>query len=231
VPTQPAQIRATDVLSGQQLIGNFTIVRNQNGDQFITVVPDTATITGSDVNTCSAGVVVDYRIYGGTPPYRVTPSFPGTIILLNSTVAASGGFFEVRTNGSCVNPLVFSILDAAGKQTTATLINTPGTAPAGGGGGGSGTLLVTPTLGSATDPCAGGSWTATISGGTPPYNITQVSPTPPPLATFPSTLAGPGTVTFSGLTGPSGVVVYTFNVRDGFSPANNQSITVTCLAP
>ena len=82
-----AQLRATDLATGQSLIGNFTIVRNQDGSQFITVIPDTATITGSSAGGgCSAGAVVDYRIYGGTPPYRVTSSFPGAVAILKSQV-------------------------------------------------------------------------------------------------------------------------------------------------
>ncbi|MEP7064221.1 MAG: hypothetical protein ABI881_17675 [Betaproteobacteria bacterium] len=232
VPTQPAQIRATDVTTGQVLIGNFTIVRNQNGAAFITVIPDTATITNGDQAGCSAGAVVDYRIYGGTPPYRVTSSFPGAVSILNSIVAVSGGFFEVRTNGTCVDPLTFSILDSAGKQTTASLVNSPGTPSSGGGGGGGSTaLFVTPTtLGSNTTSCAS-TFTINISDGNPPYNISQVSPATP-LASFPSSLAGPGTATFSGLGGVSGaVVVYTFNIHDSLSPATNVPVTITCLVP
>jgi hypothetical protein len=232
VPTQPAQIRGTDVASGQALVGNFTIVRNQNGDAFITIIPDTATISNGSNVGCSAGFIVDYRVYGGTPPYRVTSSFPGAVSILNTTVAASGGFFEVRTNGTCVNPLTFSILDSAGKQTTASLVNTPGTGT--GGGGGTSPLLVTPTSqGSAAAPCSG-TFSVTISGGTPPYNISQTSSTSPPyaLASFPSTLAGPGTATFSGLTGPSGTVNYTFLVSDAsFSPPTGTDITITCSVP
>jgi hypothetical protein len=232
VTTQPAQIRATDVATGQALIGNFTIVRNQDGSQFITVIPDTATIT-SPTTSCSAGAVVDYRIYGGTPPYRVTSSFPGAVSILNSTVAASGGFFEVRTNGTCVDPLTFSILDSAGKQTTATLTNSPGSGS--GGGGGTSSLVVTPVnQGNNTTSCAG-TFTVSISGGTPPYNISQTSTSVAPyaLANFPNTLAAAGTASFSGLTGPSGsAVTYTFFVSDSqFSPVTGTDISITCLVP
>jgi hypothetical protein len=233
VPTQPAQIRATDVTTGQVLVGNFTIVRNQNGAAFITIIPDTATITNGDQAGCSAGAVVDYRIYGGTPPYRVTSSFPGAVSILNSIVAISGGFFEVRTNGTCVDPLTFSILDSAGKQTTASLINSPGTPPASGGGG-AGTLLVTPpSLGNATASC-NGPFQFAVSGGNPPYTIQSGTiPAGYDPATFPVSLAAPGTfdVTQLGLNGPTGVVVtYTFKIRDGFSPANTQQVSVTCLS-
>ena len=46
-----------------------------------TVVPSTATITGAFKGECSSGVRVDYYIYGGTPPYRVTSTFPDAITL------------------------------------------------------------------------------------------------------------------------------------------------------
>lgn len=198
VNTQPAQIRATDVSSGQALIGNFTIVRNQNGAAFITVVPNTATITGRDTVTCSSGVAVDYRIYGGTPPYRVTSSFPQTITIINPVVNESGGYFEAITNGSCVDPIVFSILDSAGRQTTATLSNKPGTAdppPV------APSLVVTPTtFGNLTTSCVGNTYTIAVSGGNVPYNITILSrPVGSLYPTFQSTLATSGTVDFSGL--------------------------------
>ena len=45
-------------------------------------------------------------------------------------MTTSGGFFEVATNGTCVDPQVFSIFDAVGLQTTAQLFNLAGTAAA-----------------------------------------------------------------------------------------------------
>ena len=237
VTTQPAQLRATDVATGQALIGNFTIVRNQDGSQFITVIPDTATITGGTPPACSSGAVVDYRIYGGTPPYRVTSSFPGAVNILNSTVAVSGGFFEIRTNGTCVNPLTFSILDSAGKQTTATLINSPAAGSTGGGGSGTGqgTLLVDPTtLGSATTACTGASFTVQISGGTPPYNISQtvagVS-----AREFPEHARDSrhGDASAASAAPPASSATYTFSITDAglFSPPNRRRVTITCLVP
>ena len=126
-PTQFAQLKVTDLATGQQLTGNFLIQQVTDGSKILSVVPGTAKITGAFKGECSAGVPVDYYIYGGTPPYRITPSFPSAIIMVNTTVNASGGFFEVITNGSCVDPLTFSILDATGRQITATISNVEGT--------------------------------------------------------------------------------------------------------
>src|SRR5205085_2401739 len=84
-------------------------------------------VSGAFKDSCSTGFRIDYFIYGGTPPYRVTSTFPNAVTLVNSTVNVSGGSFQAVTNGACVDPLVFSILDATGLQTTATLTNIPGT--------------------------------------------------------------------------------------------------------
>ena len=86
-PTQFAQLRVTDLTSGQQLTGNFLIQQVTDGSKILTVVPERApTITAAFKGECSTGFPTDYYIYGGTPPYRVTSTFPAAVTLLNSTV-------------------------------------------------------------------------------------------------------------------------------------------------
>jgi hypothetical protein len=174
-PTQPAQIRATDVTSGQQQIANFTVVNSTvAGQSPLTVIPATATITGATATTCSTGFRIDYFIYGGNPPYTVSSTFPASVVLVNTTVPKSGGFFEAITNGACVDPLQFTIVDSAGKQTSATLVNKVGTTTA----PPPTVLLLTPPTVADTTGCAGKTYSFLISGGTPPYNVTQAtSPT------------------------------------------------------
>src|SRR5262249_45440455 len=150
---------------------SFTIVQTTNGAAVLTIVPATATITAAYNNMCSTGFHVDYYIYGGTPPYRVTSSFPDGVVIVNPVVTTSGGFFEAITNGACVHPLPSSIFAAVGLQTTAPLINQPGTAapptapppPA---------LTISPSSVSLTETSAGSGCNAgfVIAGGTPPYN-------------------------------------------------------------
>jgi hypothetical protein len=191
VPTQPAQIRATDLTTGNAVTAAFTIVQQTDGSAILSVIPATATITGPDKNTCSIAVRVDYFIYGGTPPYHIAPSFPDTVTMVNTTVSASGGSFEVITNGSCVNPLTFTIVDAIGRQTTAQLINSLGTAtpppppsPA---------IQVTPPSASA-NPCTAAtpSFGFTITGGTPPFSVASSDGV---VTTSPVTTS-PGSFTF-----------------------------------
>ena len=125
--TQFAQLLVTDLTSGQQRTLNFVIQQVVDGTQVLSVVPDEANITGAFKGECSAGFRTDYFIYGGTPPYRVSSTFPASVTLVNSIVNANGGFFEAITNGGCVDPLTFTIVDATGRQTTASLRNVEGT--------------------------------------------------------------------------------------------------------
>jgi hypothetical protein len=217
--TQPAQIRATDVTSGQGQISDFTVVNSTVGTQSpLTVIPDTATITTALANICSTGFRIDYYIYGGSPPYTVASTFPGSVVLVNSIVQNSGGFFEAITNGTCVNPLQFTIVDSAGKTASATLINNPGSgtppAPA--------ALKITPS--SVTDAaCTGKTFTFVITGGSPNYNVTA----------SPSGTATPQIVTSSGgTTGIGGLVTgggaTNVIIVDSGSPQQTVTATITC---
>jgi hypothetical protein len=193
VPTQPAEIRATDLTTGNSVTASFTIVQQTDGSAILSVIPATATITGPDNAHCSVGVRVDYFIYGGTPPYHVAPSFPDAITMVNTTVFGSGGSFEVITNGSCVNPLTFTIVDAIGRQTTAQIINSLGTTPA--PPPPSPPLQVVPPSAS-TSPAVCTALTPsfgfTITGGTPPFSVASSDGV---VTTSPVTTS-PGSFTF-----------------------------------
>lgn len=215
-PTQFAQLSVTDLTSGQQIIGNFLIQQVTDGSKILSVVPSTATITGAFLGECSIGFRTDYFIFGGTPPYHITSTFPASIVLSTNTVNVAGGFFEATTNGACVDPLTFSIVDATGRQTTAELHNVPGTtarpvivAPA---------LAITPASVPAT-PCTAKTFTFIASGGTPSYGAV-VTPTPPGTA-----LVAGNKITVSGLTAAG---TYSVTVFDQSSPQKTASATITC---
>lgn len=215
-PTQMAQLRATDLTSGQALVGNFLIQQVTDGTTVLTVVPAEATITSAFKGVCSSGFTTEYFIYGGTPPYRVTSTFPSAVTLNTSTVNVAGGSFQATTNGTCVDPLNFSIVDATGLQTTAKLINKAGDtdAPA------SPALAVTPASVAVTAPstCAGRTFQFIATGGTPAYSAI-VTPTP---ATAP-TISG-STISVSGLS----TGTWTVTVADQSSPQKTATATVTC---
>ena len=220
-PTQPALLRATELTTGNQQTALFTIVQTINGSAVLSIVPSTATITGPDTSTCSSGVRVDYFIYGGTPPYTVVSTFPGGVTLVNSTVLAPGLPFTAITNGSCVNPLTFSIRDAIGLQTTATLINTPGTSPP---------PTAPPSALDASPATQSISCATTanvlITGGNPPYNVSAsavVGGSTVPILSSPS-LASPGFELISGMTPGT----YNFLVTDSSTPQAAVAFHITC---
>jgi hypothetical protein len=222
--TQPALIRATDVTSGNQVTGQFTIVQTIDGAAVLSVIPATATITSASATACSTGFPIDYFIYGGTPPYRVTTTFPSAVTLVNSTVTTSGGFFEAITNGTCVDPLTFSIFDSVGLQTTATLQNLlgAGTPPP------PAALAVAPAAyGAAATPVANctlaSGFDFVISGGTPPFSATTTGGT----ATPNPVLATPGNVK---ITYPVGVTpgAHPVVIADSSSPQKTATATVFC---
>jgi hypothetical protein len=223
-PTQPGLLRATELTTGEEQTAQFTIVQTINGGAILSVVPSTATITGAFINQCSAGFRVDYYIYGGTPPYRVTSTFPQAVQLLGTPVLVAGGAFTAITNGTCVNPLVFSIVDAVGLQTTATLINQPGTATPPGPTPPQALSILPSSITFAL--CAGKSVQFTIIGGTPPYNVS--TSTPGILVTPPIVNKSGGTT----LVGPfaAGASTTSVVVIDNGSPQLSATATVTCTA-
>jgi hypothetical protein len=220
-PTQYAQLRVTELTSGQQLIGNFLIQQRTDGSGILTVVPSSATINGVFKDICSSGARVDYYIYGGTPPYRVTPSFPDGVTLINPVVTTNGGFFEAVTNGECVNPLTFSIVDATGRQTTATLNNLEGTEEVPGPVPPPALQVSPPTYPNSV--CTGQTFKFTVFGGTPPYNVSATKGVVNPASV---TTSG-GTTLVSGLVNGSGITSVLF--LDSSVPQLNVTATITCI--
>jgi hypothetical protein len=221
-PTQPGILRATEVASGNSVNGVFTIVQATSGSAILSVVPPTATITGAFANQCSTNFRIDYYIYGGTAPYTVSSTFPAAVTLVNPVVPVSGGFFTAITNGTCVNPLVFTIVDSVGRQITASLINQAGTAtpptpptPA--------ALAITPTTATGTN-CGNKTFQFLVTGGTPPYSVGAVT-TPPPSPPTAATESN-GTVSVTGI--PNGASTTSVVVQDQSSPQKSATATITC---
>ena len=223
VPTQPAQIRATDLTTGNSVTASFTIVQQTDGSAILSVVPPTATITGTFVNQCSSGFRIDYFIYGGTPPYSVSSTFPTAVGIVNSTVFFSGGAFEAVTNGTCVNPLTFTIVDATGRQTTAQLINAPGTTvippptpPT--------ALKIAPAAAPPTSCAAGQDFVFVVTGGTPNYNA-FISPTTG-AALVPSAPGDPPNSFRFHVTAMAST--FAVGAVDSGSPQQSATATITC---
>ena len=222
-PTQPAELRATEVTTGNSVVGNFTIVQVTDGSAILSVIPATATILGPDTATCTSGFRVDYYVYGGTPPYHVAATFPAGVTLVNSVVTSPGGFFEAVTNGTCVNPLTFTIVDAVGRQVTSQLINQPGTAAPPTAPGPA--VAVSPpsySVGPGANSCTGKTFVFVITGGTPPFSVAAAGGT---VDTNP-VKTSPGQFGVSGLTDGSGA--HTIFIGDASKPQQTVTATVTC---
>jgi hypothetical protein len=228
--TQLGVIRATDVTSGNQVTGQFTITQVTDGSAVLSVIPNgTTTITGPQANVCSAGVRVSFYIFGGTPPYSVAATFPDNVTLVGVPVLANGGHFDAITNGACFVNMPFAITDATGRTipgaNSPLLTNEPGTAvptpppaPA--------ALAVAPSTVSVT-ACAGKTLQFTVTGGTPPYSATlALNPavSPAPVLSFSSSLLN---VAFGATPVPAGTSG-TLAITDASVPQRSATATITC---
>jgi hypothetical protein len=125
---QTAIVQATDVSTGAFVRGTFVIVSVSAGNTAdLLVIPDTVTITGPDRLTCSSGVPSTFFIFGGQPPYTISNTFPGSVLVSPTVVLTSGAGFTVTTTGACVDPVVIGITDSAGHTVTVRLSNNLGT--------------------------------------------------------------------------------------------------------
>ena len=236
--TQIGVIRATDVTTGNQVTGQFTIVQVTNGASILSMIPNgNTTITGPLKDVCSSGVRVTFYIFGGTPPYTVRVPFPDAVILNGVPVLTNGGGFTVTTNGSCFDSMQFSVTDATGRTIPAgsspTLTNAVGTfvppapptppAPAG--------LTLSPGNVNVVGSCNGKTVQFVATGGTTPYSSSIIlNPQTTPVTTPVVTKSSNGTVftiTFPA-TPTIGSSTATFTITDLSSPQKTASSTITC---
>ncbi|HEX7326928.1 MAG TPA: hypothetical protein VF428_00115 [Casimicrobiaceae bacterium] len=181
-PTQIATIRATDIASGESIVGQFTIAQYTNGSATLTVLPSTVAFTGPDKATCNAGGQASFYIFGGTPPYTVASTAPQVITIKGAPVLKSGGSFTITTTGVCTSNdgVTLIITDASGRVATSpTVTNGFGSAdappPA---------LVVTPASLSGT--CSAGStFTFLATGGTGTYT-NSINPQPAGVTVTPT---------------------------------------------
>jgi hypothetical protein len=223
-PTQIATIRATDITSGNQVTGNFLIQQVTDGSTILSVIPTgTVTIDGPNDSTCSSGVVVQYYIFGGTPPYKVAATFPQVVTISPAVVQTNGGGFTATTNGSCFVNMQYAITDATGRTlpggSSPLLTNefgkTAAPPPA--------AMTVSPAAVAST-ACTGKTFQFVVVGGAPPYSV-SASPAGPIIAPSPVPTAGTP-VSVSGLATGSGITTITF--VDSSTPKLVKSVTITC---
>jgi hypothetical protein len=127
---QIATIRATDIATGAFRTATFFIKQSTvGGGEFVTVPPEWK-VSGTYKGTCPGGIV-DYLIFGGTPPYAIRSSAP--------LVADASPAFTAEENpsrftvtfaetpcGASGYQVIFTVTDASGLSIQSILTNTPG---------------------------------------------------------------------------------------------------------
>ena len=111
-PTQVATLTSTDTVSGLVRRTNFNIVQTTDGAGILSSLPSGATtFTGAkgaagQPGVCPSGGIVDYYIYGGTPPYIVVSPLPQFLTVSPSVVNTNGGSFRVTQSGCGASQLI-----------------------------------------------------------------------------------------------------------------------------
>ena len=171
---------------------------------------------------CSTGFATDYYIYGGTPPYRVTSTFPteryaGQPDRQHQRRILRGDHQRhVRRSADVLDPRRDRSADDRALHNVEGTEDAPTPTPPA-------ALAVSPTT-VTNDACTGKTFTFFAFGGTPPYNVRPSSGTASPQTVA---TAG-GNTRISGLTTGSGDTTILF--LDASSPQKSASATITCSA-
>lgn len=209
--TQVATIQSTDAATGLTRRFNFNIVQQVSGVGILSTLPSgditfkgakgTAGNPPSD-GFCPGGgfAQVDYYVFGGTPPYRITSPLPLLATVTPDVVTQNGGRFSVNLNGCGKTTII--VTDATNRAIETSSIEgqqgdkgdttTPPTSsfPAGGG--------VSP---SAVSIACGSSASLTLVG-TGSYTSTVATGGGAGFSVSPSAGSLPNTVTVRASTGP-----------------------------
>ena len=130
-PNQTALLQITDLGSGAFQRTSFVIVQTTAASPGFFATPTSVTFQGRLENECATGGNATFYIFGGSPPYTISNTSPGTFQVSRDFVSFSGGNFQVILNGSgtCIAepgaPVI--IRDTTGRTVTVTVANIPGT--------------------------------------------------------------------------------------------------------
>ena len=127
---QIATIRATDVASGAFRFATFFIKQAAvGGGQFVTIPPEWV-ITNTYKSECAGGVV-DYLIFGGTPPYAIRSSAPLVARASPAVTAVENPSrftvsFDASVSCGTGYQVIFTVTDNTGLTIQPILTNTAG---------------------------------------------------------------------------------------------------------
>jgi hypothetical protein len=130
-PNQTAILQATDVSSGAFRQVGVVIAQSTGTSPGFFASPSSVTFTGPNQGSCASslatpGLAATFFIFGGVPPYTITSPSSG-LVVTRDTVGFSGGSFDVRPTGVCLDNIPIVIRDTSGHSTTVTVSNVVGT--------------------------------------------------------------------------------------------------------
>lgn len=221
-PTQYAQFRMTDIVSGNYRDFTFVILNSTSGNTALSTLPSSITLTGADSTKCGTGLV-NLFVFGGTPPYRASTTFPNSISITPPIINQSGDAFTVSVFNPnfCLAPGNIIVTDATGANVTVDVTTSPGTTPP--------VLPLTVIPGSSClqdNPGPGNTITVLVSGGAATKLLSSSAPSF--AGVLPATMTGSGTFTitaganYAALPGPPPAVgtAVTISVTDGVTPTS-----------
>jgi len=229
-PTQVATIQSTDVATGLSRRYNFNIIQQISGAGVLSTLPSGGvTLKGAKGGAgqdgfCPSGpfAVVDYYIFGGTPPYVVASPLPALASPIPSVVTSSGGRFTAQINGC--GKVSFIVTDATGRTIETSAIDSqqgdkgdalPTT---------SNSLSVSPT--SLTIACGSSASVSVVGSGT--YTTTIATGGGAGFSVTPASGAIPNTVTLAAASGAiSSPITVNFIAGTTLQPV---TITVTGIS-
>ena len=221
-PTQVATFTSTDTVTGLVRRTNFNIIQTTSGTGILSTLPSGATtFTGNKPGVgqppqCPVGGVVDYYIYGGTPPYVVVSPLPQYLTVFPSIVTTNGGSFRVTENSCGASQLI--VTDAQNRVVeTSQVIGVLGPAGDAPPAATPASLTVTPV----THTLLCGQTGTSTTSGTGTFTTTVTTPG-----------VGSGAFTVTPSSGPVGTSIsFTRNVGTVATPLTSPtSITVNVVA-
>jgi hypothetical protein len=193
IPTQTATIQTTDTTTGLTRRYNFTIVQQTSGVGILSILPNASITVKGDKGAagasglCPSNYLVNFYVYGGTPPYSIVSPLPQVAFPVTNTAPSSGSAITVAVNGCGTVSLI--VTDSKGLT-----IETPQIIGQQGDTGAASTLTVAPTA--VTLGCNQTASVSLVGSGTYTTNVVTAGASGPNFGVSPSSGTLPATVSF-----------------------------------
>lgn len=128
-PNQTALLQVTDATTGSFQRSSFAISQATGTSPGFFATPASITFQGRRQGECaSTDLSAMFYVFGGTAPYVVSNTL-STLIVRPEVLTSSGASFTVTPTGSCIAApgVPITIRDAAGRTTSVSVANLPGT--------------------------------------------------------------------------------------------------------